>query len=209
MTTLVIAELEGNAFECVTLNAIQAATEISFFGNGVVHVLVTGPQCKAAAEFVAEIVGVSEVFYAEALAHDEKLAGLVANRAFDGTTHYSHIVASNSPRWQDVASKVAGRLNVVPVHGVVRIVNGYTFEANRSEGDDVAVVRSDDVIKVLTICPSSFTAARTCGGHAMLTSIESAPRGEQVFAAGGVTLRTSAVVRAGSSNGGRGSDGWR
>ena len=66
MTVLVIAEHDNTALKGATFNTITAARELSLFGNGEVHVLITGNSANAAVDAAAQISGVSKVLYADA-----------------------------------------------------------------------------------------------------------------------------------------------
>ena len=71
MTVLVVAEHDNTLLKASTLNTVKAAAEISFFGNGEVHVLVIGHKSESVAKAAADTQGVSKVIHADgdSLAH--------------------------------------------------------------------------------------------------------------------------------------------
>lgn len=176
MTTLVIAEHESSVLGCVTLNAIRAATEISFFGNGVVHVLVVGYLCNSVAQSVAEAVGVTEVLYVDSPVHEAALSENVVAQVCAVATRYSHIVCAANARGKNIASQVASFLGVPMIDDVTRVVSSDAFGISIGAWNAIATIRSDDAIKVVAVSPSSFEAARASGGHATVTPIRAIPK---------------------------------
>ena len=78
MTFLVIAEHDNNSIKSATLNTVTAASHISLFADGQVHLLVMGQGAHQAAEAATHIAGIAKVIHADgaALAH-----GLAENMA--------------------------------------------------------------------------------------------------------------------------------
>ena len=62
MTTLLLAELSGNALAPATAKALSAAKD----PGGDVHILVAGSDVGSAAETAAKLAGVSKVLVADA-----------------------------------------------------------------------------------------------------------------------------------------------
>ncbi|MFT4437779.1 electron transfer flavoprotein subunit alpha/FixB family protein [Caballeronia sp. 15715] len=152
MAALVLADHENGVLGAATRNAVTAALEMA----GAVDVLICGENCRKVAEEAARLDGVTKVLVAQAgsLAHQipENVAPLVASLAAD----YRHVVAPATTTGKNVMPRVAAMLDVAQVSEISAVVSGDTFERPIYAGNAIAVVRSSDPIKVITVRTSKF-----------------------------------------------------
>lgn len=160
MTALVLADHNNVAVAPSTRNAITAAREMA----GAVDVLVAGENCRSVAEEVARVDGVGKVFMAQAgpLAHHlpENIAPLVATLSAD----YGHVVAAATSNGKNILPRVAALLDVAQISEISAVVSSDTFERPIYAGNAIAVVRSSDRVKVVTVRGSRF-APSADGSH--------------------------------------------
>ncbi|RJG18993.1 electron transfer flavoprotein subunit alpha/FixB family protein [Massilia cavernae] len=155
MAALVIAEHDNLALKGSTLNTVSAALAC----GGEVHVLVAGHDCAAVAAAASGIAGVSRVLVAggEQFAHG--LAENVANQVVALAAGYSHILAPATAYGKNILPRVAALLDVAQISEITRVVAPDTFERPVYAGNVIAVVRSRDAVKVITVRTTGFDAA--------------------------------------------------
>src|SRR3990167_57909 len=166
MTILVVAEHDNTSLKSPTLNTIKAAAEISFFGNGEVHVLVAGHQAHSVAKIAADIQGVSKVIHANADGFAHGLAENVAAQVLAIASSYSHILFPATASGKNVAQRVAARLDVAQISDITKVVSADTFERPIYAGNAIATVQSCDATKVITVRTTGFDATAATGGNA-------------------------------------------
>jgi electron transfer flavoprotein alpha subunit len=159
MTILVVAEHDNTSLKSPTLNTIKAAAEISFFGNGEVHVLVAGHQAHSVAKIAADIQGVSKVIHADADGFAHGLAENVAAQVLAIAGNYSHILFPATASGKNVAPRVAAKLDVAQVSEISKVISANTFERPIYAGNAIATVQSADATKVITVRTTGFDAA--------------------------------------------------
>ncbi len=168
MSVLVIAEHDNNQLQSGTLSAIAAAKQL---GDGDLHILVAGSDCRAAAEHAAKVAGCSKVLLAEgeALAHPvaESIATLIVERA----TGYTHVVAAASTVGKNIMPRAAALLDVQQISDITGIASDDTFRRPIYAGNAFATVKSSDSIKVITVRGTAFDADPAEGGSAAIEEI--------------------------------------
>ena len=170
MSSLVIAEHDGQVVKPATLNAVTAAVQC----GGEVHVLVAGQGCQAAAQAAAQVAGVTKVLLADAesLAHGlaENVAALVI--ALAQANGYAHVLFPATAGGKNVAPRVAALLDVAQVSDITRVVGPDTFERPIYAGNAIATVQSGDKVVVITVRTTGFDAAGSQGGSASVESVQ-------------------------------------
>ncbi|WP_454754402.1 electron transfer flavoprotein subunit alpha/FixB family protein [Cupriavidus necator] len=163
MTALVIAEHDNQSIKGATLNTVTAAAQC----GGDVHVLVVGANAKAAADAAAKIAGVTKVLLADAPYFGDGLAENVAEQALalvaDAANDYSHILAPATPYGKNILPRVAAKLDVAQISEISRVDAPDTFERPIYAGNAIAIVKSSDKIKVITVRGTAFDAAAAEG----------------------------------------------
>ena len=181
MTILVVAEHDNTSLKSPTFNTIKAAAEISFFGNGEVHVLVAGHQAHSVAKIAADIQGVSKVILADADGFAHGLAENVAAQVLAIASSYSHILFPATAGGKNVAPRVAARLDVAQISEISKVISADTFERPIYAGNAIATVQSSDATKVITVRATGFDAAGQGGSAAVDTVAAAAPSGKSAY----------------------------
>jgi electron transfer flavoprotein alpha subunit len=173
MTTLVLADHNGQSLQGATLNTVAAAQQI----GGDVHVLVAGSNAQGVAQAAARIAGVAKVLHAEAayLASPtaENVAATVVAAVRAGG--YTHVLAPATGFGKNVLPRVAALLDVAQISDIVVVESADTFVRPIYAGSVLATVRSGDAIKVVTVRATGFEAAAADGGSAPVESFAAAP----------------------------------
>ena len=181
MTILVVAEHDNTSLKSPTFNTIKAAAEISFFGNGEVHVLVAGHQAHSVAKIAADIQGVSKVILADADGFAHGLAENVAAQVLAIASSYSHILFPATAGGKNVAPRVAARLDVAQISEISKVISADTFERPIYAGNAIATVQSSDATKVITVRATGFDAAGQGGSAAVDTVAAAAASGKSAY----------------------------
>ena len=177
MTALVIAEHDNASLKGSTLNTVTAAIAC----GGDVHVLVAGPNAKAAADAAAQLSGVSKVLLADAPYFADGLAENVAAQALAIASSYSHILAPATAYGKNILPRVAALLDVAQISEISKVDSSDTFERPIYAGNAIATVQSSDAVKVITVRTTGFDAAASGGSAAVETLTAVADSGKSSF----------------------------
>ena len=166
MTTLVIAEHDNASLKGATFNTVAAALKI----GGEVHVLVAGHEAGAAAQAATQIVGVTQVLHAEALAFAHALSEAVAAQVLAQVAAggYTHVLFAATASGKNIAPRVAARLDVGQLSDITAVISADTFERPIYAGNAIATVQSADAVKVITVRATGFDPASAEGGSAAI-----------------------------------------
>ncbi len=172
MTTLLLAEHDAGGLSDATAKALTAALAV----GGEVHILVSGDNCREAAEAAAKLQGAAKVLLAEdpSLAHQlaEPVAALIVSLA----PPYDAVVAPATASGKNILPRVAALLDVAQVSDVTKILAPDTFERPIYAGNAIQTVQTNDAKKVLTVRTASFPAAGEGGSAPIeIAPVASAP----------------------------------
>lgn len=170
MTILVIAEHDNVSLKSSTAHAVTAAAQL----GSELHVLVAGSNCTAAAQAVAQLVGVTKVLVADAAHFADGLAENCAAQILAIATNYSHILAPATAYGKNILPRVAAKLDVAQVSDITKVISADTFERPIYAGNAIATVQSADPIKVITVRTTGFDSAgqgQGAGGSAVIENI--------------------------------------
>jgi electron transfer flavoprotein alpha subunit len=170
MTTLLLAELNGNTLAPATAKALSAAKDL----GGDVHILVAGSDVGSAAETAAKLADVSKVLVADASQLANGLAEEVAAVILSIAKDYSAIVAPATAFGKNILPRVAAKLDVMQISDITKVVSSDTFERPIYAGNAIQTVQSSEAVKVVTVRTAAFAAAPD-GGSATVEKI-SPPR---------------------------------
>src|SRR5246500_1676095 len=174
MTILVMAEHDNATIKGATLNTVAAAQKV----GGDIHVLVAGQNAQAAADAAAKISGVSKVLLADAPQLAEGLAenveATVLTLVHDPAKNYSHILAPATAYGKNIAPRIAAHLDVAQISDITAVDAPDTFERPIYAGNAIAIVKSKDPIKVITVRSTGFDPVAAGGGSASVEKIEAA-----------------------------------
>ncbi len=171
MTFLVIAEHDNTSIKSATLNTVTAASHISLFADGQVHLLVMGQGAHQAAEAATHIAGISKVIHADGAALAHGLAENAAAQVLALAGDYSHILFAATASGKNVAPRVAALLDVAQISDITRVDALDTFERPIYAGNAMATMQSQDAVKVITVRTTGFDAASASGGSALVEAI--------------------------------------
>ncbi|EJR1391098.1 FAD-binding protein [Salmonella enterica subsp. enterica serovar Anatum] len=159
MASLVIAEHNGNTLLPSTLSTITAAKAI----NSDIDILMLGYGIESIAVKASHIQGISTVFVADSPLFEHLLAENVEKQISyflnSGKNHYQSILFPASSFGKNCAPRLAAKLDVSQISDITRVIDQHTFERPIYAGNAIATVHSDDEYKVITVRPTSFSAA--------------------------------------------------
>jgi len=171
-STLVLVEHNNGVLAPATLNAITAASKL-----GDVTCLVVADKADKVADALTKTQHVKKVLVAENEAYKGMLTERVAPAviAAQKQFNFTAIVASATSFGKSVIPRIAAKLNVAPVSDIIEIKESDVFVRTMYAGNAVCKVKNMDPVKVLTVRPTAFEAAKTQGGSA---AKEAAPKAD-------------------------------
>lgn len=169
MSILLIAEFDQTAVKAATRSAITAATQI----GGDIDVLVIGQNVDAIAKQVAAIQGVTRVLTVDDVAYAKPLAENFAPLVQVLASKYSHVIAAASSFGKNLLPRVAALLDVDMVSEVTKIIDASTYVRPLYAGNLNATMQTSEAIKLLTVRPTGFNAAKDAAQPAPIEAIAS------------------------------------
>ncbi|MDQ7982559.1 FAD-binding protein, partial [Paraburkholderia sp. SARCC-3016] len=174
MTTLVIAEHDNASLKAATLNTVAAAQKI----GGDIHLLVAGHDARGAAQAASKVAGVAKVLLADAPQLAEGLAENVEATVLalvqGAAGNYTHIVAPATAYGKNIAPRIAAKLDVAQISDITAVDSPDTFERPIYAGNAIAIVQSEDPVKVITVRATGFDPVAAEGGSASIETIGAA-----------------------------------
>ncbi|MDB9813448.1 FAD-binding protein [Gammaproteobacteria bacterium] len=167
MSILVIAEHDNSNLKPSTLNTLAAANII---GDSV-DMLVAGSSCQAVADACVTVEGVTKVLLADDEAYANQLAESTANLIKSVASDYSHILAPATTFGKNVLPRLSALLDVQQISEITEVVSEDTFKRPIYAGSCIATVKSNDVIKVITVRATAFDPVSDSGGSASIEAI--------------------------------------
>ena len=156
MSILLIAEFDQQTLKAATRSAITAATQL----GGNIDVLVIGQNVNAIAQQAASVQGVARVLVADDAAYAKPLAENFAPLVQATAASYSHVIAAATSFGKNLLPRVAALLDVDMVSEVTKIIDASTYVRPLYAGNLNATVQTSEAIKLLTIRPTGFAAAK-------------------------------------------------
>jgi electron transfer flavoprotein alpha subunit len=166
MAVLVVAEHDNATLKDATAKVVTAAKAI----GGDVDVLVAGSNAGAAASAAAKIEGVRNVLHADAVSLDKQLAEPMEALITPLMADYGAVLFPASTTGKNVAPRVAAKLDVMQLSGVIGVESADTFVRPIYAGNAIVTVKDEQPKKVMTIQPTAFKAAGD-GGSAEVKSV--------------------------------------
>ncbi len=154
MTILVIAEHDNINLNVSTRHLISAALQL----GADTEVLVAGFNCKQVVDQALKLTGIKQVLHADHSAYQHFSAENMADLIHTIAINYDYILAPASTFGKNILPRVAALLNVGQISDVVKIVNNNTFERPIYAGNALAEVQTSDIIKLMTIRTTAFSA---------------------------------------------------
>jgi electron transfer flavoprotein alpha subunit len=166
MAILVVAEHDNASLKDATNKVVTAAKAM---GRDV-DVLVAGSNAGAAAQAAAKIEGVRKVLHADAASLGKQLAEPMTALIVPLAGGYDALLFAASTTGKNVAPRVAAKLDVMPVSGVIGVEGADTFVRPIYAGNAIITVKDEQAKKVLTVQPTAFKAAGEGGSASLETT---------------------------------------
>jgi len=167
MSVLVLVEHDGKSVKDATLAAVTAASKL-----GDVNALVVGNNADAVAQAAAKIAGVSKVYVANSPALEHQLAEAVAPVAAKLMESHDAFVAPSTTTGKNIAPRVAALLDVMQITDILSVEGPDTFTRPIYAGNAIAMVKSKDAKKVITVRTTAFEKAAADGGSASVEQLD-------------------------------------
>lgn len=171
MAVLVIAEHDNASVKDATNKVVTAAKAM----GGDVDVLVAGSNAGGAAAAAAKIDGVRKVLHADGATLAKQLAEPMEALITPLAAGYDAILFPASTTGKNVAPRVAAKLDVMQVSGVIGVEGADTFVRPIYAGNAIITVKDEQPKKVLVVQPTAFKAAGNGGSASVETT--AAPAG--------------------------------
>ncbi|MGE3301778.1 MAG: electron transfer flavoprotein subunit alpha/FixB family protein [Hyphomonadaceae bacterium] len=171
MAVLVVGAHDNATLKESTSKAVTAAQGI----GGDIDILIAGQGASAAAAAAAQIGGVRKVLLAEDPALAKQLAEAMEALVVGLAPAYDAILFIADTTGKNAAPRVAAKLDVMQVSGVIAVLGPKTFVRPTYAGNAVTTVESSDPKIVATVQVASFKPAAG-GGSAAVETI-TAPAG--------------------------------
>jgi len=165
MAVLVIAEHDNSSVKDSTNKVVTAARAIS----GDVDVLVAGQNAGAAAAEAAKIEGVRKVLHADGASLAKQMAEPLEALITPLAANYDAILFPATTTGKNAAPRVAAKLDVMQLSGVIGVESADTFVRPIYAGNAIITVKDEQAKKVLTVQPTAFKAAGAGGSAAVET----------------------------------------
>ena len=169
MSILLIAEFDQQTLKAATRSAITAATQL----GGNIDVLVIGHNVNAIAQQAASVQGVGRVLVTDDAAYAKPLAENFAPLVQTIAANYSHVLAAATSFGKNLLPRVAALLDVDMVSEVTKIIDASTYVRPLYAGNLNATVQTSEAIKLLTVRPTGFSAAKDGEQSAPIEAIAS------------------------------------
>ncbi len=155
MAVLVVAEHDNASLKDATNKVVTAAKAI----GGDVDVLVAGSNAGAAAQAAAKIEGVRKVLQADGATLAKQMAEPMEALIAPLMANYDAVLFAASTTGKNAAPRVAAKLDVSQVSGVIGIEGADVFVRTIYAGNAVVTVKDGQAKHVLTVQPTAFKAA--------------------------------------------------
>jgi len=167
MTLLVIAEHDNAELKSATLNCLAAAAKL----NAEIHLLVVGHQCASVVDAAKCVSNVAKVLVADAEHYAFQTAENVAELVIGLAPNYSHVLAGATTFGKNMLPRAAALLDVSQISDIVAIESEDTFVRPIYAGNALAMVKSSDAIKLITVRSTAFDAVSANGGSAEVENL--------------------------------------
>jgi electron transfer flavoprotein alpha subunit len=171
MAVLVIAEHDNASVKDATNKVVTAAKAMA----GDVDVLVAGSNAGGAAQAAAKIDGVRKVLHADGATLAKQMAEPMEALVEPLMANYDAVLFPATTTGKNAAPRVAAKLDVMQVSGVIGVESADTFVRPIYAGNAIITVKDEQPKKVLVVQPTAFKATGA-SGNASIEAI-AAPAG--------------------------------
>ena len=167
MSVLVLVEHDGKSVKDATLATVTAASKL-----GEVNALVVGKNVDAVAAAAAKIAGIAKVYTASSDALEHQLAETVAPIVARLMESHEAFLAPATTTGKNVAPRVAALIDVMQVSDILSVEGPDSFTRPIYAGNAIALVKSKDEKKVITVRTTSFEKAAAEGGSGSVEKVD-------------------------------------
>jgi len=163
-SALVLVEHNSGELAPASLNAITAASKL-----GQVTCLVVAEKADGVVTALSKTEHVKKILVVE----NNAFKGLLAERvapvviAAQKQFNFSAILAAATAFGKGVIPRIAAKLNVAPISDIIAVKDPQTFTRTMYAGNAVCSVKNGDPVKLITVRPTAFEAAKSGGGSAV------------------------------------------
>jgi electron transfer flavoprotein alpha subunit len=209
MALLVLAEHDNATLKPATQHTVAAARKISEKADGSeIHLLVMGHQAGPVAEAAARIEGVTKVILADAIELGAQTAEILSAQVLlqVQAENYSHVLAPATTYGKNLLPRIAGKLDVQQISGIIDVVGPTSFVRPIYAGNALATVESiAGAIIVLTVLSTGFDASPITESSAPIEPVKELAKetagvrlvGRQLASSDKVELTAARVVVSG------------
>ena len=160
---LVIADHNNETITPITFNAIAAANKI---GGTVEVLLITNSPDKLVSQ-IEKTQHVNKVLVANHKLFDQVLAERMAPVvvSMQQKSPFTHIIAGANAFGSSLLPRIAAKLNVQPISGVIGISSPDTFMRPIYGGQAIQTYKSKDAVKIFTARATAFQKVDADGGE--------------------------------------------
>jgi len=143
---------------------LTAASEIAAHASDAdLHLLIIGHECQPVVTMAQGVAGLHKIFVSDHHIHQyplaENIAPLIVSLVQEqAQNQYSYILTSAGTTGKDYQPRVAALLDVAQISDIISVESADTFKRPIYAGKAISTVQSSDIIKVLTVRSSAFTA---------------------------------------------------
>ena len=171
MSVLIVASHDNASLKEATGKIVTAAQGI----GGDIDILVAGHNAGAAVEAASKIAGVRKVLNCDGATVAKQLAEPLQELIVGLAPNYDAILFATDTTGKNVAPRVAAKLDVMQISGVIAVEGPKKFVRTMYAGNAVCTVETSDAKVIATVQGTSFKAAGT-GGSATVEAV-AAPAG--------------------------------
>lgn len=177
---LVVAEHDQKKLKNSSIATLSAALQLKDIAEGSIDVLIAGYQCMSVAQEAAQLAGISQVYYADDVAHTHLLAENLVPLVQELTNSYSHILAPATTFGKNFLPRLAAKWGVEQIGDVIQIIAPDTFVRPIYAGNALTQVKSTDFVKILTIRTTAFVNCSSFQPSAPINPIKTVYTSKQV-----------------------------
>lgn len=167
VSSLIVAEIDGNQVSQGTLACVTAAKKI----GGDIALLISGHNVSEVASKASKIAGVGSVLTIDQAKLAHPVAEDLSKSLVSVSKGFTHILTPASNTGKNFMPRLGALLDLSPISDVIEVVDKDTFKRPMYAGSVIATVKMSDAIKLILVRPTAFDKAATEGGNANVSSV--------------------------------------
>ena len=168
MNILVIAEHDNTNLKGATLNTVAAAKEI----GSDITLLVAGSDTASVISEAQQLDGVTKILSCDNDLYKNSLAEELSNLVVSLASSFSYILAPATTFGKNLLPRVSAKLDVQQISDIISIESEDTFKRPIYAGSCIATVKSNDVVKLITVRSTAFDPVTNDNSDVPVESVE-------------------------------------